>query len=72
MPTVDLASQLVLAVAERKVSRYHPGFPIGRGKLEALAVIACGERNVVEGSCSCDALCFCCWWGWLGLDSCCF
>ncbi len=38
---VDLASQLVLSVAERSVSRYHPGFPIGRGKLEALAVIGC-------------------------------
>ncbi|GAB4819696.1 hypothetical protein N2152v2_006742 [Parachlorella kessleri] len=38
---VDLASQLVLSVAERSMSRYHPGFPIGRGKLEALAVIAC-------------------------------
>ena len=38
---VDLASQLVLSVAEHSVARYHPGFPIGRGKLEALAVIAC-------------------------------
>lgn len=38
---VDLASQLVLSVAERSMARYHPAFPIGRGKLEALAVIAC-------------------------------
>lgn len=38
---VDLASQLVLSVAERKIARYHPAFPIGRGRLEALAVICC-------------------------------
>lgn len=38
---MDLASQLVLSVAERSMARYHPAFPIGRGKLEALAVIAC-------------------------------
>lgn len=38
---VDLASQLVLSVAERKVAQFHPAFPVGRGKLEALAVIAC-------------------------------
>ena len=42
-PAVDLASQLVLSVAEHSAGRYDPRFPIGRGKLEALAVIACAS-----------------------------
>lgn len=40
---VDLASQMVLSVAEHSMKRYNPRFPIGRGKLEALAVICCAS-----------------------------
>ena len=38
---VDLASQGVLSAAEHSAARFDPRFPIGRGKLEALAVIGC-------------------------------
>ena len=33
-PLVDLASQLVLALAEHKKDRYHPRYPVGRARLE--------------------------------------
>lgn len=32
---------MVLSVAEHSMARYDPRFPIGRGKLEALAVMGC-------------------------------
>lgn len=34
---------MVLSVAEHSMKRYNPRFPIGRGKLEALAVICCAS-----------------------------
>jgi hypothetical protein len=40
-PAVDLASQLVLSVAESQKNKYHPKYPVGRTRLEAIAVIAC-------------------------------
>ncbi|KAK9807039.1 hypothetical protein WJX72_011532 [[Myrmecia] bisecta] len=38
---VDLASQLVLAVANYKIKKVDPQFPIGRTRLEAVAVVSC-------------------------------
>ena len=38
---VDLASQGVLAVAERHIKRHDARYPVGRARLEALGVLGC-------------------------------
>lgn len=38
---VDLASQGVLALADKYISIQSPKYPVGRSRLEALSVIAC-------------------------------
>lgn len=38
---VDLASQLVISVADYQIQQHSPYFPVGRSRLEALAVIGC-------------------------------
>jgi len=39
---VDLLSQAVLSLAERYQAKHHLDYPVGRSRLEALSVIACG------------------------------
>ena len=41
MYTVDLASQMVLSMAEHFMTRTSPEYPVGRARLEALGVIGC-------------------------------
>ncbi|KAK9828197.1 hypothetical protein WJX74_002590 [Apatococcus lobatus] len=38
---VDIASQLVLALADYKVAKADPKFPVGRSRLEAVGVVSC-------------------------------
>lgn len=38
---VDIASQVVIAIAEHKMRRADPRFPVGRTRLETVGVVAC-------------------------------
>ena len=44
---VDLASQYVLAVAQRHIRLHDARYPVGRARLEAFAVLACGTIMIM-------------------------
>ena len=44
---VDLASQAVLSLADRYISKHSPDYPVGRSRLEALSVLACASIMIM-------------------------
>ena len=44
---VDLVSQVILALGDHYVNKPSPEYPIGRARIEALAVLACAAVMIV-------------------------
>ena len=44
---VDLVSQIILALGDHYVNKPSPEYPIGRSRIEALAVLACAAVMIV-------------------------